>query len=100
MKHNEPQYVIRVLGVEGTEIAQNKDRSPVGLYLQSYDPDAMNGLGQATFTRSPEDARGFHSPEAAATEWKRTSSVRPTREDGNPNRPLTAYSVEVVYRLT
>jgi hypothetical protein len=29
-------------------------------------------------------------------DWKRTSKTHPRRPDGKPNRPMTAFTVEVV----
>jgi len=65
----------------------------VGLALESYDPDAYDGRGDAAFTGDPAKAKRFPDSRAAMTEWTRQSVVRPLREDGKPNRPLTAFTV-------
>jgi hypothetical protein len=61
----------------------------------SYDPDAHDGLGLAEWTTDPMEAMRFSDQAAALARWKQTSTVRPLREDGKPNRPLTAVTVSV-----
>lgn len=65
----------------------------VGQALEWYDPNAHEGRGDAAFTNTPERAKLFRDAGEAMEEWKRTSTVRPVRDDGRPNRPLTAFSV-------
>ena len=67
-----------------------------GSYVATYDPDAFDGLGHATFTEDPYLAATFASFERALEFWQAQSKVRPLRDDGKPNRPLTALSVEIV----
>ena len=57
------------------------------------DPDAEDGRGVVTWTDDLATARKFASPFLAIEFWKQQSTVRPTREDGKPNRPLTAFTV-------
>lgn len=74
-----------------------------GQYLVEYDPDrrgvAPNGAAlTAHIVCSPErfDAKEFRSVVEAMIEWKRASRAWPVREhDGQPNRPLTAFTVEI-----
>lgn len=66
----------------------------VGQYLRSWDVDAFDGRGRADFTADPAKAHCFESFAAAVAVWNRQSTIRPTRPDGRPNKPLTAYSVE------
>lgn len=66
---------------------------PVGQYLERYDLDAHEGLGQAWWTTDADKAMKFATPALAMEAWRSTSSVKPVREDGRPNRPLTAYSI-------
>src|SRR3954462_15237223 len=65
----------------------------IGQALESYNPDANDGKGDASFTDDPLRAKRFRDVEEAAEEWRRVSSVRPKRDDGKPNRPLTAFTV-------
>lgn len=67
----------------------------VQAWLKSYDPDANDGQGEVNFTRDPALAMKFADTGAAMEQWMRVSKVRPTREDGKPNRPLSAFTIEV-----
>jgi len=66
-----------------------------GEYLESFDHDADGGRGFATFTSNPFEAKRFPSRLAALNFWRKQSTVRPTRPDGEPNRPLTCLTVEI-----
>jgi hypothetical protein len=67
-----------------------------GLYLESFDHDANDGRGEGTYTPDPDHALRFANAAAAMQYWKRVSTVRPIRPDGKPNRPLTAFTVEII----
>jgi hypothetical protein len=71
------------------------DGLPVYGWLVSSDPDAFKGRGDAQFTTDPSRAKRFVDAKAALQYWRRESTVQPYRDDGKPNRPLTAYTVEV-----
>lgn len=70
-------------------------------YVAAFDPDwqppGYDGpqVGRATFTSDPAEALQFTDVAAAMDFWKKPSTRRPLRSDGKPNRPLTAYTVEV-----
>lgn len=73
-----------------------------GQYLVEYDPDrpGVDPSGNAMLahivcTPDPAQARVFASSVDAWAEWRRTSATTPTRPDGKPNRPLTAFTVEI-----
>jgi hypothetical protein len=71
---------------------------PVGdppVYLKSYDIEAHRGRGHAEWTRDLNNAMQFVSFEHAYRAWNTQSKIRPLRPDGKPNKPLTAFSVEV-----
>jgi hypothetical protein len=44
-----------------------------------------------------EDAMAFDDVKTALEYWQRQSTVVPRRTDGRPNRPLTAYTVEMAW---
>jgi hypothetical protein len=67
-----------------------------GEYLKAYDPEAFDGRGDAVFTNDVAEAMTFKSMEEALTFAHRTPKARPLRADGRPNRPLTAFTLEVV----
>lgn len=62
-------------------------------YLRTYDPDACKGFGYVEFTSRISEAKKFDSARAVLEEWNRQSTVRPLRDDGKPNKPLTAYTI-------
>jgi hypothetical protein len=65
-------------------------------YLRAYDPDAFDGRGLISTTHDPAKAMRFSDLEHAVACWKLQSTVHPRRTDGQPNRPLSAYTVELV----
>lgn len=83
--------VIRIVGLS--------DGRPLpldGHYLRSADVNAHGGRGSVDAVQDPALARRFTDVVDALAYWRRQSDVRPLRPDGKPNRPLTAYTVEVV----
>lgn len=69
---------------------------PSGHYIAGCDFDAFGGIGHAQLTLQRARAKVFDSAEEAMRFWQTRSRVCPTRPDGKPNRPLTAYTVEIV----
>lgn len=86
-------WVLVCHGLVGTVVEGERD-APVGAYLASFDVDAHDGLGTCTWTTNLDDALHYPSTIAAIQAWRTVSRVRPRRPDGQPNRPLTAFSVE------
>lgn len=66
-----------------------------GQFLQSFDPNAFKGRGDAVWTNKKKEARLFNTAADALEFWRQPSKVKPFRDDGLPNRPLTAFSVSV-----
>jgi hypothetical protein len=65
-------------------------------YVKEYTPDGHGGRGDLVITAKLEDAKRYDDAAAALREWKRTSRTHPVRPgDGKPNRPLTAFTVEI-----
>lgn len=69
-----------------------------GQFLRRYEPEAHDGVGLAEWTEDPDLAVAFASLQEARAAWMRVPTTRPTRDDGRPNRPLTAYSVSIQRR--
>lgn len=69
---------------------------PIGLWLHDYDANAYEGRGQASLTKYKDRAKRFESKEAAFEYWRQVSKRQPKRDDGKPNRPLTAYTIELL----
>jgi hypothetical protein len=85
-------FVITCYGLAGS-VSRNPRPAPVGQLLQSYDPEAHGGQGTATWTPDPAKALRFATAKAAHEFWNQVSKSRPVRADGQPNRPLTAFTV-------
>lgn len=81
---------------EGVGLIINGGPAPVGYFLGAYDPDGFNGYGSAHWVAHVDDAMTFPDQLTAFQFWKQQSTIRPFREDGLKNRPLTAYTIEVV----
>lgn len=81
--------VIRCLG------SPNDGPSPEGLFLKTYNPEAFDGLGDSSWTADCRKAMKFEDGVAAIKCYLQVPSNRPIREDGKPNRPLTALSIVI-----
>lgn len=82
------------------ELMATADGRPIRVptFVRSYDPNGIAGqelIGLLTVTRDPSEALRFPDQVAAWMCWKQTSTVMPTRPDGRPNRPLTAWTIRV-----
>ena len=86
-------YVIKIEWLGWQEVKQESQHE--GRYVSRYNPDAHDGLGQVWTVADPRDAKQFATPQEAYLFLKQTSSVKPKREDGRPNRPITAFTVTV-----
>jgi hypothetical protein len=71
-----------------------------GKYLVEYDPtrpgvspDGLPMTAHVAVTDDPEKAARFPTLEEALETWRLSHGLR---EDGKPNRPLTAFGVEFV----
>ena len=89
--------VIEVHGLVGRQLGDATD--PEGLFVAEYDPDGMNGCGSVKLTANLSEAKRYTDGSAAVREYMRQSTIRPLREDGEPNRPLMAYTVAIVDKL-
>lgn len=77
------------------QIAEFNGSEHDGRYVCGYDPDAHQGLGQVWSTPFPQNAIKFASVVDAAQFLRQTSKVKPIRDDGKPNKPLTAFTVSI-----
>lgn len=66
-----------------------------GMYLRSYSPEARDGIGDIRVTPDRALALRFADAGAAMTLWRTVPKCRPRRDDGKPNRPLTAFHMEI-----
>lgn len=67
-----------------------------GQYLKSFDIEAHGGQGSAEFTNRLSKAHRFDSIKDALAEYSKVSVTRPLRDDGQPNCPLRAFTVEII----
>ena len=66
-----------------------------GKYIKDYVPDLDRlGRGNVVCTSDKSQAKQFADAAEALAFWKHQSKRRPLRDDGRPNRPLTAFTVE------
>jgi len=69
------------------------DGSPTpydGQYLKHFDFEAYNGVGLISMTPDLSEAKKFMDIGEALQYYRTSPKCRPLREDGKPNRPLTA----------
>lgn len=74
-----------------------------GKYLKEYDPskDGVDADGRAMVahiitTPDIDEALQFPSHTEAWECWKQVDPRKPMRADGRPNRPLTAFTVQIL----
>lgn len=90
-------YVIRFVA-----LADGRPGVYAGLYLAHYDaayihPTLGYDGGRLEVTDDPSRALRFADAAAAAEKWKEQAPPPyDLRPDGQPNRPLTAFTVEVL----
>jgi hypothetical protein len=84
-------YVMKIVGLaDGTPMYR-------GQYLEWYDPERPASKELAGFTRDITKAKRFPSLVEFHAEWTRVRKRGGgLRDDGRPDRPLTAFTVEMV----
>jgi hypothetical protein len=82
--------IIQILG-----LASGEPSEADGQYVKSYTPDGHEGAGDLVLTRHRGQAKHYASKGAAMEERKRVSATHPTRSDGRPNRPMSAFTVSI-----
>lgn len=66
---------------------------PGGTYLRSFDHEAHDGRGYMETTQVKSEAMRFPSTGDGMRFWLLVPECKKVREDGKPNRPLTAAHV-------
>lgn len=69
-----------------------------GKYLCRYEPEAYDGRGLVEWTDDPEKAIQFATLKDAREAWMCVPLTHSRRDDGHPNRPLTAYTIAIQRR--
>lgn len=73
-----------------------------GLFLKDMDFEgriderAMEGSGRPTFTADIAEAKRFADMREMHAFYCRQPKIRPYRDDGHPNRPMTGYHWQIV----
>lgn len=75
------------------EPADGQKHPHAGAYLQDFIPGPLHSRGEGIATADLAQAKRFPSPAEALQYYRQTNGVRP---DGKPNRPLTAWTVEIL----
>ncbi|MFC5391206.1 hypothetical protein [Bosea vestrisii] len=88
MKHDDNEKVMRLHGFTGS--------AGLPAYLFRCDFEANRGRGEVLWTVERDKAMRFDNPGAALAYWKTPSQTVPLRPDGQPNRPLSAFTIEIV----
>jgi hypothetical protein len=84
--------IMRIIGLEA-----NGPSEWDGLYIVDYDPTIRADKSVLLETTpSPSLAKIFPSAREAMELYRAVSPNQPRRYDGQPNRPLTAFSVEIL----
>lgn len=89
-----PEYVIVNQGVMGFSLS-GKGPNVANQFLASFDPEAHDGWGYATWTKDLDQAMKFVDQAAGMDCWRTIPKSRPTRPDGAPNRPLTVFTIAI-----
>jgi len=87
------EYVLRLWSVEGKVV--DPDPVCVGKFLESFNVEYAEGRGCAKFTGDVSRAMRFATHADALRTWNTQSRVKPLREDGRPNKPLTAFTMTI-----
>jgi hypothetical protein len=83
--------VIKIVCLAGMRVSTPAD----GKYLRAMDFEGRGGRGTIGVTPNLDEAMKFEDAGVAMQYWRTRSKTVPTRPDGKPNRPLTAFTVEI-----
>jgi hypothetical protein len=92
-----------VIAIRIVELADGSETPFDGQYVMEYDPnrdgqdpDGNPMLAHLVTTPVANDAMRFDGLRELRQLWLAVDQRRPVRPDGQPNRPLTAFTVEFV----
>lgn len=87
--NNQQKYALYVIGdASGLSNLQG--------WLMAFDLESRNGLGDFLCSADPTEAYMWNSAQEALAIYNAQSVTRPLRDDGLPNRPMRAYTVQLV----
>jgi hypothetical protein len=65
-------------------------------YLRFYNPEGNDGYGDIEFTSDPGEAKKYESVNALRADVDTVPQNRPTKENGDPNKPLDTFQWRLV----
>ncbi len=83
-------------GIRLVSLAVGGPSAHDGRWVRSYSPDGYGGRGSLVTTNDPTRALSFAGIPAAMDFYRQQSATHPKRIDLQPNRPLTAYTIEIL----
>ena len=86
--------VMRLIALTG-DLTGGVGDARLGQYLMTYNPEAFFGRGDISTTDDVQKARTWPNARLAMEEYRVIPQSRRFRSDGKPNRPLTAFTVEI-----
>jgi hypothetical protein len=86
-------FIIKAIELEGRTIKEHEPFSPA--YVKDYHPEAHEGQGSVDFTNNIFEAKLFEQSDELWSFIYQVPANRPLRTDGSPNRPITAFTLEV-----
>ena len=87
-------YVIRYMQDEqGNILPEQLQSFHSARWLKRFDPDTYDGRGLVEWTNNLDHALKFSDVYEATQFYRQQSTIRPQRDDGEPNRPLTGYTL-------
>jgi hypothetical protein len=95
------RFVLKIISVAGVELATDPT-DVAGQYLASYDPEWGGGIGRISTSRTLDGAARWPALDAAIACILHQPQAKPTRADGQPNRPLRTYNllVQTIHQAT
>lgn len=87
-------YAIQIIGY-----ADNTECEVAGRYVQSFNFDGAAGRGIGRYCLNQNEAKRFDTKLDAIVFTRTQSRVKPLRDDGMPNRPMTGMHVAIVELL-
>lgn len=91
---SEPAKQPIVIQING--FANGAECPHAGQFIKEFDHEAMKGVGYGEFTKNPHLAKKFAGHTEAWEFWTKVPKIKPTRPDGQPNKPLTAATVSII----
>ena len=85
--------ILVIMGLAGT-VMSGQTLEPGEHYVKDWQVDAIDGAG-LVLTQEPSEAKIYRDAREAYLAWRAVPARHPTRFDGRPNRPLTAFTVEI-----